>query len=161
MTHFESDRAGLKLIVAYKLVKAALGALLAAVLLHEHLHGRIVTMADRVGLWFAHTDWLARMGPEVAAWISRELTSRNVNLAIGLIALDAVSTTLEGVGLHFRQRWAAWLVVLATSCLIPLEIWGLVAHVTVLRAAILAINVAIVAYLVRQVLVGQRRSAAA
>jgi len=161
VTHFESNRAGLKLIVAYKLIKAALGWVLTGVLLHEHLHHRIATVAERVAAWFANLGELGGVGVAISEWISREVTGRNIELAIGLVALDALSTSLEGVGLHYRQRWAAWLVVVATSFLIPFEAWGFIHKHTALRASILVINLAILVYLVRRVLMQHRNASAA
>jgi uncharacterized membrane protein (DUF2068 family) len=58
---------------------------------------------------------------------------------------------VEGVGLWQRRRWAEWLTVIATSFLIPLELYELVHRPTALKAAGLAVNVAIVIYLLRMV----------
>ena len=67
--------------------------------------------------------------------------------ALGYGALELV----EGVGLWRRQRWAEWLTVLATSLLIPLELYELVHKPSTLKALGLLVNVVIVAYLVRVV----------
>jgi uncharacterized membrane protein (DUF2068 family) len=58
---------------------------------------------------------------------------------------------VEGVGLWQRRRWAEWLTVIATSLLIPFELYELVHRPTALKAAGLAVNVAIVIYLLRMV----------
>jgi uncharacterized membrane protein (DUF2068 family) len=68
-------------------------------------------------------------------------------LAIGYAALEVT----EGVGLFYRKRWAEWLTVVATSLLVPLEAYELVRHPSALKAVGIAVNVAIVAYLVRVV----------
>lgn len=54
----------------------------------------------------------------------------------------------EGVGLLLRRRWAEYLVLIATVAFLPVEIDEVVNRVTILKAGALAINVAIVAYLV-------------
>lgn len=54
----------------------------------------------------------------------------------------------EGVGLLMRQHWAEYFTVITTGGLIPLEIWELAKRVTVIRIAVLIINVAIVVYLI-------------
>jgi uncharacterized membrane protein (DUF2068 family) len=72
--------------------------------------------------------------------------------AIGYGVLEIV----EGAGLFYRKRWAEWLTVIATSLLIPLELYELVRHPSWLKAGGIAVNVAIVVYLVRIV---RRRSA--
>ena len=68
-------------------------------------------------------------------------------LALGYAALEIT----EGVGLFYRKRWAEWLTVVATSLLVPLEAYELVRHPSALKAGGIAVNVLIVAYLVRVV----------
>jgi uncharacterized membrane protein (DUF2068 family) len=55
---------------------------------------------------------------------------------------------VEGTGLWLNQLWAEYLTVVATSLLIPLELYELVRHPTALKAGGLVVNVLIVAYLV-------------
>lgn len=69
--------------------------------------------------------------------------------ALGL-AYAALFLT-EGTGLLFRQRWAEWLTIVATTSFIPLEIYELVKQFTGLRLLLLIGNCAIVAYLVYHV----------
>jgi uncharacterized membrane protein (DUF2068 family) len=64
--------------------------------------------------------------------------------ALGYGALELV----EGTGLWLDQRWAEYLTVIATSLLVPVELYELVRHPSVLKAGGLAVNVAIVVYLV-------------
>jgi uncharacterized membrane protein (DUF2068 family) len=66
-------------------------------------------------------------------------------LAYGLLEV------VEGGGLWFRQRWAEWLTVVATSLLIPLEIYELVEKPGPLKAGGLVVNILIVLYLLRVV----------
>jgi len=63
-------------------------------------------------------------------------------LGYGLLEL------VEGTGLWLDQLWAEYLTVVATSLLIPLELYELARHPTALKAGGLAVNVLIVAYLV-------------
>jgi uncharacterized membrane protein (DUF2068 family) len=58
---------------------------------------------------------------------------------------------VEGGGLFLRKRWAEWLTVVATSLLVPFELYELVRRPSWLKAAGLAVNIAIVVYLVRVV----------
>jgi uncharacterized membrane protein (DUF2068 family) len=64
-------------------------------------------------------------------------------LAIGYAALEIT----EGVGLFYRKRWAEWLTVVATSLLIPLELYELVRKPSLLKAGGIVVNLAIVGYL--------------
>lgn len=63
---------------------------------------------------------------------------------------------VEGVGLLLRRRWAEYLTVIATASLLPLEIYELVERVRTTRALIVAVNLAIVLYLMAR-LRGERR----
>ena len=77
-----------------------------------------------------------------------------------LSALGAGCSALfltEGTGLLFRQYWAEWLTIIATSSLIPLEVFQLLKQFTAIRLLLLVGNVGIVLFLIYRVL--QRRSA--
>jgi len=53
----------------------------------------------------------------------------------------------EGVGLWFDKAWAEWLAALTGGIYIPLETAKLVEKASVFRASILAVNIAIVAFM--------------
>jgi len=63
-----------------------------------------------------------------------------------VVAYAALEAT-EMVGLWFAKRWAEYLTFVATTLLIPLEIYELAASVSVLKLLTFVINVAIAAYL--------------
>jgi uncharacterized membrane protein (DUF2068 family) len=54
----------------------------------------------------------------------------------------------EAVGLILQRRWAEYLVVIATTAFIPVEVDELLRKPTVFKALALVLNLAIVAYLV-------------
>jgi uncharacterized membrane protein (DUF2068 family) len=54
----------------------------------------------------------------------------------------------EGTGLLFRKRWAEWLTIVATSSLMPLEVYELVKQFTAVRLLALLVNAAVVLYLI-------------
>jgi uncharacterized membrane protein (DUF2068 family) len=56
--------------------------------------------------------------------------------------------TVEGVGLLRRKRWAEWLTVIVTSSFIPVEVYEMIEHFSGGKVVALAVNVAIVIYLV-------------
>ena len=72
-------------------------------------------------------------------------------LVTGIAALGyGVLEAVEGVGLWLDRLWAEWLTVIATSLLVPLEVYELVRKPSVVKAVGIALNVAIVAYLARR-----------
>jgi uncharacterized membrane protein (DUF2068 family) len=57
----------------------------------------------------------------------------------------------EGIGLWMLKRWAEWLTIVITSSLVPVEIYEIHHHLTPIRLAVLAVNIAIVGYLVHRI----------
>jgi uncharacterized membrane protein (DUF2068 family) len=54
----------------------------------------------------------------------------------------------EGTGLWLRKRWGEWLTVIISSSLVPVEIYEIHRHVSPAKLGVLALNVAIVVYLI-------------
>ena len=86
--------------------------------------------------------------------LERELThlfaisTRNLELTGVALAAYAVLEGVEAVGLWRTRRWAEYLTFVATVLLVPLEVYEIARKPTALKALTLAINVAIVLYLV-------------
>jgi uncharacterized membrane protein (DUF2068 family) len=57
----------------------------------------------------------------------------------------------EGTGLLFRKRWAEWLTIIATSSLMPVEIYELVKQFTAVRLLVVLANVGVVVFLIYRV----------
>ena len=68
-------------------------------------------------------------------------------VAAGALAY-AVLFEVEGVGLWLAKRWAAYLTVIATALLVPVEVYAVARHISAPRAATLVVNLAVVAYLI-------------
>jgi uncharacterized membrane protein (DUF2068 family) len=67
---------------------------------------------------------------------------------IGIVALGYGGLELvEGVGLWLDQLWAEYLTVIATSLLIPIELYELAVRPSLWKAGGILVNLAIVAYL--------------
>jgi uncharacterized membrane protein (DUF2068 family) len=67
---------------------------------------------------------------------------------VGLVLLAyGVLEGVEGVGLWLTKRWAEYLTFLATTVLLPLEVYELVHRLTVLKVIGFIINLAVVIYL--------------
>ncbi|MGZ7031200.1 MAG: DUF2127 domain-containing protein [Thermoanaerobaculia bacterium] len=68
-------------------------------------------------------------------------------IAAGLFAY-ATLFLFEGVGLILERVWAEYLTIIATTSFIPFEIYEVIKRVTPIRIALLAVNIAIVSYLI-------------
>src|SRR6476646_11876629 len=93
-----------------------------------------------------NTPWIRHVIDKLGHLKKHEVRLFGV-LAIGYAGLEIT----EGVGLFYRKRWAEWLTVVATSLLVPLELYELVRHPSPLKAGGIAVNIVIVIYLYRVV----------
>jgi uncharacterized membrane protein (DUF2068 family) len=90
------------------------------------------------------------------------LSSSQLKLAGAGIAGYAVLEGAEAVGLWYQKRWAEYLTFIATTALIPLEVYELSHSVTPFKVVALIVNIAIVVYLLfAKRLFGLRGGAAA
>jgi uncharacterized membrane protein (DUF2068 family) len=142
-----ADRAvGLRLIITYKLLKAVVQAALAALL-------PILQRLGVTSFWALRMTRLAehvahRSTAALARRIAALLTPTHLALISVALALDAALTGFEAWALHRRFRWAPWLVVVAGSTLVPFEVVEMARRPRASHAAILLVNVVIIAYLV-------------
>lgn len=139
----------LRVIAIFKLLKAAiLAASLAAVfnLIHhdDPLHTAIAWALK------IHVD---PDGQYLRAGLAKLLgfdAPQLEMLAIGTAAY-ALLFAAEGLGLLFEKTWAEYLTLVATAGFIPIEVYEIAQRVSGTRVALLAVNVAIVAYLASRV----------
>lgn len=139
--------AGLKVIIGYKFTKAVVEVLLGLSLcLYAE---RASEDVRRLALHFrdhASSAWSLALAERLwSAASGRHL------LVIGAASLlDGVLSSIEGWALHRRYRWGDWLVIAATSCLLPFEVSALARRFTAGRVVALVVNAAIVLYLVQR-----------
>jgi uncharacterized membrane protein (DUF2068 family) len=60
----------------------------------------------------------------------------------------AVIRFIEGYGLWKCRTWAEWLAAVSGAIYLPIEISHLIKHVSIINIAVLATNVAVVAYMI-------------
>ncbi len=67
-------------------------------------------------------------------------------LSAGTLVYAAIFLT-EGTGLLLRKHWAEYMTLISTGLFIPLEIYEIHRHFTILKLAVTVVNVLIVWYL--------------
>jgi uncharacterized membrane protein (DUF2068 family) len=146
---------GLVVIIAYKLIKGGLWLVFAAVLL--------VTM--RLGVGDRMLGFAAHLRHHSGAWslelaelVVRAASRRGLWIITVALVADGALSLLEGWALVHGRWWGPWLVVVATGALLPFEVFALLRHPHVVRAAVFIANGAIVAYLARKALREHRLS---
>ena len=75
------------------------------------------------------------------------LQSTKLRLAGAGIAAYALLEGAEAIGLWYQKRWAEYLTFIATTALLPLELYELSHKITPFKVIALIVNIAIVAYL--------------
>jgi uncharacterized membrane protein (DUF2068 family) len=87
---------------------------------------------------------LSRLG----LWIEEHFTRALAMDAAILALVDGVWTAVEGVLLSQGRAWGEWVVIAGLAALVPVEAVSLERNPSLFKLAILAVNSAIVAYLV-------------
>jgi uncharacterized membrane protein (DUF2068 family) len=77
------------------------------------------------------------------------LRAGTLHLVGGAVAVYAVLEGVEAVGLWYQRRWAEYLTFIATTALLPLEVYELARTVSPLKIIALIVNIAVVLYLLR------------
>jgi uncharacterized membrane protein (DUF2068 family) len=134
----------IRLIALERIVRSVL-LLAAGVYLVTHVGTDLGRLADR----FTRTlelDPRRHFIHRLIVRLHRLHASTVLITGIAAIAYGALEL-VEGVGLWLDRLWAEYLTVIATSLLIPLEIYELARKPSALKAGGIAVNVAIVAYL--------------
>ena len=141
-------RSPLRIIGAFKLAK---GLLLASValgavqLVHRDTAEVVFHFARRL-----HLDPEGRLVEPVLRRLSGVNPRAMLRFSLGALIYAALLLT-EGIGLLMVQRWAEYLTIVITASLVPLEVYELARHPNVTRTTVLAVNLAIVIYLVVRV----------
>jgi uncharacterized membrane protein (DUF2068 family) len=141
----KNSQSGLiRLIAVFKLFKAAtliavgIGALK---LFHQGGEGTVEHWVRELGL-----NPGGRYVDMALGKIANVPPDRLKDVGFGSFVYAALFLT-EGIGLWLGKRWAEWFTVVITASLVPLEIYEIHRHPTAGKVVVLAINVAVVAYL--------------
>jgi uncharacterized membrane protein (DUF2068 family) len=146
---------GVSVIVLYKLAKAGVQLTLAAVLV-VLLAGGLTTELHDFAVHLAK-DGTSAWSVALAKLLVRVTTKSGVHLAIAALVADAALSFFEGWSLHRRFWWAPWLIVIATSTLLPFELVHIISRPHVGRVLLFVANLAVVVYLTRRALLEIRR----
>ena len=131
--------ASFKLLKAFALIAVGVGALR---LLHKDVAAIVEHWIDvfRVD---PHNHFIDILLDKLSVLDDRRLKE----LSIGTFVYAAIFL-VEGVGLALKKRWAEYFTIITTSSLLPIEIYELTRRVSIGRSLALAVNLAVVAYLI-------------
>ena len=135
---------GLLLIAIFKLAKAI--TLIAAGVGALRLLNPAI--ASRVESWLTHVQ--LEPGRRIVAFLAH--ANEHQIKALGALAFGyALVFLIEGTGLLMRKRWAEFFTIVVTGSLLPFEIYELAKGFSVAKVVTIAINIAVVIYLVLRV----------
>lgn len=145
MSLFESANKrpfALKVIIAYKLIKAPLMLCLALWLMlmpEDALHEASSIAEELVegGNVWSH----------VGQWLSSQLSASVLSKAAILSLLDGLISAMEAIVLLTGRLWGEWLVILGIAALIPFELFSLVHRFSGTKIFVIVVNILMVAYL--------------
>jgi uncharacterized membrane protein (DUF2068 family) len=138
------SRTIIRLIAAERFIRG-LVLFAAGVYLATHTHSDLGRLADRA----ARAVELDPRRPFIHRIVVKLHGLHAGTLLITGVAAIAygVLETVEGVGLWLDELWAEYLTVIATSLLVPVELYELVRNPTLVKAGGITVNIAIVVYL--------------
>jgi uncharacterized membrane protein (DUF2068 family) len=146
-SHSHGDGA-LLVIAVFKFVKGALLLTLAfgaLSLLHKDVASEVEHWLDQLRI-DPDNEFIGTLLSKLQLVHTKELKEMST-----LGAGYAVLFLVEGTGLLFRKRWAEWLTIVATSSLMPLEVYELIKEFTVVRLLVVLVNAAVVLFLIYRV----------
>jgi len=135
----------LALIAAFKFVKSVMLVGLSI----ELFRLRDPNEVTRLAAWLGNLS--VTTGHEFVARAMRwmlDLDAHTIGLFASVALTYAVLYAIEGIGLWSNADWAKYLTVVTTCLFIPIEAWEIARHFTPVKVLALAINIAIVVYLV-------------
>ena len=134
----------LRLIAAERAVRGVI-LIAAGAYLFGHLHSDLGKLADR---------WMRRVELDPNRHFLRRVVEHLHNVTTNEVKIFAFAAVaygvlelVEGVGLWLDKLWAEYLTVIATSLLVPLELYELARKPSMWKAIGIAVNVLIVIYL--------------
>ena len=131
-----------KILKALLLIAVGIGAVK---FLHKDLSGTLMHWIERLRV-DPDNRWVHGLLVKVFRVTPKQLKE----LSVGTFFYAGLFAT-EGIGLLLRKRWAEYFTIVTTGALIPLEVFELVRHFTLVRVAVVVVNALIVWYLVARV----------
>jgi len=138
----------LRLIAVFKYLKAA--SLIALSV------GVFRIMHQNIGLRVEH--WVTAMHLDPGNRHIEMILARVSTLSpeqvtkLGLVGLLYAGLFLvEGTGLWLQRRWGEWATVIITGLLIPVEVYEVFRHPSILKVLVLVVNAAVVGYMIYRI----------
>jgi uncharacterized membrane protein (DUF2068 family) len=138
-----ASKAGLRAVASFEATKGVL-ALLVAVILIAVRH-RMEDLAEEL-LYHLHIGFDQKWAQALLHGAS-DLSDMRVWTVLLVAMAYAAVRFVEAWGLWYRRVWAEWFALLSGTLYLPIEVFKVIEHKHWLPVAVLAINLAIVLYM--------------
>ena len=138
----------LMLIAAFKLAQALLFVLIgvgALRLIHKDIGDLLLRLAFHMR--FNPESRFVNFVLDHAEFVTDKLLRR---FSLALFAYAALGTA-EGIGLYLEKAWGEYMTLIITASFLPWEIFEVLRCMTVMRSALLIVNILVFAYLLKVV----------
>jgi uncharacterized membrane protein (DUF2068 family) len=143
-----SDNRLIRLIALFKLLKSALLIAVGMSALRL-LHKDVASVLEH---------WVSMLGLDPGnRYVDRALQkfgnlTPNKIKSFGVVSFIYAALFLtEGIGLWLVKRWAEWFSVIITTSLVPVELYEMYRHPSVIKCLVLVLNIAVVGYLIYRI----------
>jgi uncharacterized membrane protein (DUF2068 family) len=143
-----ADNRVIRLIALFKLLKAILLIAVGMSALHL-IHKDVASELEH---------WVKMLGlapgnryVDKALQKAGDLTPGKIRSLGAVSFLYAGLFLTEGIGLWLVKRWAEWFSVIITSSLVPVEVYEIYRHPSIIKSLVLIFNVAVVGYLIYRI----------
>lgn len=115
--------------------------------------GVLNLVGRNVGEWLTWAITTVRMDPhnqyvqQAVSWASGVSPGRLTAIGFGTFFYAALYL-VESLGLIFERSWAAYLTIIATASLVPVEGYEVIHKVNWIKVLVLVVNVGVVVYLI-------------
>lgn len=136
---------GLRAVAAFEAFKGTLALLAAGGLFYFIPHDLRHVAVELVGRLHLNPG---KSHPNVFSRALADTSNAQLWLIALLVVVYALLRFIEAYGLWRSKRWAEWVAAVSGAIYIPFELYELSVGVSAIKLAALAINVAVVAYMI-------------
>ena len=136
---------GIHTIAVFEALKGII-VLVAGFALLQLVHGELQIIADNI-VRHLHMN-PARHNPHIFLDAIKGMTDSSIRLYAVFAFIYSIIRFVEAYGLWHFKPWAEWFAILSGGIYIPIEIFGLFRHATLIKGSIFIINLFIVLFLV-------------
>jgi uncharacterized membrane protein (DUF2068 family) len=136
---------GIKTVALFEAFKGIIVIITGFALLH-FIHGDLQAFAENI-VRHLHMN-PARHYPHILLDAVSKITDSRIRTLALFSFIYSLIRFIEAYGLWNLKAWAEWFAILSGGIYIPMEIAGLIHHITPLKVCIFIINLLIVMYLI-------------